>query len=113
MEEQHMGKERFGSVQPISPEEADEGKMTMFPDAVIEAFNELISTHLVHGTATVFQDEVLALIAKKGLKKNEVFAKGWLDIEDLYGQFGWNVTYDKPGYNESYQPSFTFTKAKK
>lgn len=36
-----------------------------------------------------------------------------LDVEDVYRAAGWEVTYDKPGYNETYDATFTFRSAKK
>ncbi len=34
----------------------------------------------------------------------------WLDVEDVYREAGWVVEYDKPGYCESYEATFTFKK---
>ncbi len=39
-------------------------------------------------------------------RQNEVML--WLNVEELYRAQGWTVTYDKPGYNESYPATFTF-----
>ena len=35
------------------------------------------------------------------------------DVEDIYEKAGWDVTYDTPGYNETYEPKFTFKPSKK
>jgi hypothetical protein len=48
-------------------------------------------------------------MAAKGLNRNEIFKKGWLDVEEIYGKAGWKVEYDKPGYNEDYAAHFIFT----
>jgi len=50
------------------------------------------------------------LMAATGKTRDEVFDKGWLNIEPMYRAAGWKVVYDKPAYNESYEPTFTFTK---
>lgn len=39
-----------------------------------------------------------------------IFAEKWLDVEEIFRQVGWSVSYDNPAYNESYEPSWTFTK---
>lgn len=41
---------------------------------------------------------------------DEVFKKGWLNVEYLFRAAGWEVQYDKPGYNETYEAYFTFSK---
>lgn len=33
----------------------------------------------------------------------------WVNIEDVYRKQGWNVEFDKPGYNEDYDATYTFT----
>jgi len=45
--------------------------------------------------------------------RNKIFEMGWLDVEDAYRAQGWNVVYDRPGYCESYEASFIFTRGKK
>ena len=54
--------------------------------------------------------KVIDLMVKKGLKRDKIFSEGWLNIETVYEDAGWDVYYDKPGYNEDYKPSYTFTK---
>ena len=40
--------------------------------------------------------------------RNKIITNGWLDIEDYYANYGWNVYYDKPAYNESGRAFFKF-----
>ena len=76
---------------------------------MIEAFNELIARHLHGGTATVPQNEVIARIRSKlGVSRSAIFENGWLNVEPLFRRNGWEVRYDKPGYNETYQARFIF-----
>jgi len=42
------------------------------------------------------------------MARDEIFDRGWLDVEDLYRISGWRVEYHKPGYNETYEPTFEF-----
>lgn len=102
------------NVKPISPNEIGKAKASRISDDVIEAFNELIAKHWNGKSATIKQDEVIQLILKKranmGKESNrrDIFENKELDIEDLFRAEGWQVEYDKPGFNESYEASWTF-----
>lgn len=56
------------------------------------------------------QEIVSALMDKMGVNRQYIFDQKFLDFEQAYRDAGWHVYYDKPGYNESYEPTFTFTK---
>jgi hypothetical protein len=101
---------------PITPKQASFRTKAPIPDEVFDAFNELISENLNAGYAVVRQKDVVARILEK-LKnsptvRQDVFDKGWLNIEPMYQKAGWDVKYDKPGYNEDYEATFEF-KARK
>ena len=95
---------------PLAPAEVGQKKKEVFPKAVFDSFNELIAREFADGTARVGQWEVVKLMVKRGLKRQRIFDEGWLNIETVYEDAGWDVYYDKPGYNEDYEPSYTFTK---
>lgn len=97
-------------MKPIKPSEVIELKKTPFPDFVIEAFNELIAKNFANKRSTFNQCDVVNLILQKNktFARHDVFNNGWLDIEDVYRSEGWSVEYDKPGYDEDYEPIFTF-----
>lgn len=95
-------------VRPIKPSEVTGAKKISFPDAVLESFNEIIAQNFSGNSATFKQNDVIALMVKKGLKHEEIFAKKWLYVEEVYGAEGWDVSYDSPAYNESYPSTFTF-----
>jgi len=95
-------------VKPIKPGEVAKKKEHDFPDTVFEAFNEMIAENYSGRTATFRQEDVVALMVKKGLGRTDIYKKGWLDIEDIYDKAGWEVDYDRPGYNETYETTFTF-----
>ena len=42
------------------------------------------------------------------LTKAKIFSEGYLNVEEVYREQGWVVSYDKPGYNESYDANFKF-----
>jgi hypothetical protein len=98
------------AAKPITPAEVVKLKVTLIPDLVIEAFNELIAENYSGGYSSFTEKKVVARIVKKGISSTEAYANHWLDVEDLYRSIGWKVEYDKPGYNESYDATFTFKK---
>lgn len=98
-------------VKPIKPSEAVKEKKAKFPDAVLEAFNELIAKNLVGCSSVVKQKDVMKLMVAKGLSCKEIYENGYLNVEDVYRKAGWRVVYDKPGYDENYDAFFEFTPA--
>lgn len=105
-------------VRPIRPTDVPKFRREIAPPEVIEAFNELI----VEGDGHVKQNDVVerilqkmnARIAGKGLPpftRNEIFDRGWLNVEYIYRKAGWNVEYDKPAYNETYGAFFVFSRS--
>ena len=98
-------------IKPISPKEASSLKRERIPDYVIEAFNEMIAKKATSGTVSFKQKDVVDLILKKapeGTTSSFLFENHFLDVEPIFIDAGWRVEYDKPGYNESYEPTFTF-----
>lgn len=101
-------------VAPITPDEVVQKKKENFPEKVIEAVNEIIAEHWNGHSATFTQKHAAARIANKmGVETDTVYKRQWLDFEEIYREAGWKVEYDKPGYNESYEATFAFTKKKK
>lgn len=97
-----------GPIKPITPTEVASAKI---PDEVIKAFNDLIVAEWDGYSAVIHQDEICTLVAERlKVKRQTVFANKWLDVEDIFRQAGWKVEYDKPGYNETYEATFTFSK---
>mgnify|MGYP001282637719 CR=1 FL=1 len=62
-------------VQPIRPGEISKAKKKVFPDEVFETFNELIVAKWFGHSCTIQQKEVLDLMIKKGLKKDDIYIK--------------------------------------
>ncbi len=102
----------------ISPDQVAAQKAKQFPDFVFNAFNELIASNFSNGRAIVYQNEVIKRmleIANNGgydssLNRDLIFSRGYLNVEEVYCEAGWSVTYDKPGYNENYKANFLFKK---
>ena len=97
-------------VKPITPAEAEKGRIQNIPEEVIECFNTIIQEKIdAYGTAHFLQKEVVSLITKRmKVKSTKVYESGWLDVEKLFRAAGWDVTYDSPAYCESYEANFTF-----
>ena len=96
--------------EPIRPEDLAGAKTSLIPPVVIDTFNELIAAKWSGGHAVLSQPYIVATLVERGLTRSDIFDKGWLDIEDVYRAAGWIVEYDKPGYNEMYDATFTFSK---
>lgn len=92
------------------PSEAAILKTRVIPSVVFAAVNDLIVARLVGGRASVKQKDIVAEITKRApeMTERKLLDNHWLDIEDAYRHAGWNVEYDKPGYNESYDAHFVF-----
>lgn len=101
-------------IRPIKPSEILDRKAETIPDEMIQAVNELIAKNWNGISATFRQDDLLARYFELAKKENDranqeyLFDNHMLDFEDLYKKEGWSVNYDKPGYNESYEPTFKF-----
>jgi hypothetical protein len=101
-------------IKPISPKEIGAYKAKVFPDFVLESVNELIAENFTNGRAVVLQKDIVTRITSKmdgdsyDMKRKMVYDKGWLNFEEIYGDAGWSVVYDKPAYNESYDATFEF-----
>jgi len=95
---------------PIRPEEAPGRKLAQIPDGVIDVFNYLIVMNLSGNCATFTQADVVSLLVARGIihSEQQAFDYHLLDVEPVYREIGWEVTYDKPGWNESYPATFTF-----
>lgn len=97
------------TVKPISPNDVGLHLANVLPDKVIETWNTLIAQSQSSGGEVEQREAIKALMEATGSTRDEVFAKHWLDIELMYRAQGWKVIYDKPAYNESYEPTFIFS----
>lgn len=99
---------------PISPDAIGAEQAVQFPAAVFDAFNAEIASRFSNDRATVLQAAVVTrLVAGGAFTRKEIFESGYLNIEEAYRAAGWDVEYDKPGYNESGEAKFVFTRARR
>lgn len=97
------------TIKPLRPEDIEISHA--IPEFVIKAVNNILSRRYRGRELTIPQSDIIQEILTVGpqtVTKSEIFAKDYLDFEDVYGEVGWEVTYDKPGYNESYEANFKF-----
>lgn len=98
---------------PLKPSEVQKKKNSTIPEVVFKVFNALIVENWSESSqsATVTQDEAVTRISKAlKITRQEAFNKHYLDVEDAYSKAGWDVNYDKPGYCETYEAYFVFSK---
>lgn len=98
-------------VKPVTPEEALSG-MTL-PDEVMKTWNTAV-TKAVQGNGKVNQDDIVdALMAATGRNRQFIFDEGWLDVENIYRNVGFDVEYHRPTYDENWEAYFIFKVGKK
>lgn len=91
----------------LRPEEVVSAKTEDIPQEVFDAFNAAIAKHWDGQRAKFTQQEVVKAI---DFAPDVIIKNRWLDVEPSYRACGWNVEYDKPGFNENYKATFCFTK---
>lgn len=99
-------------MKPLSPAQVAEKAQTSIPDYIIEAVNNLLVKEYRNGSATISQKDILKEIRRihSGTNLDVIFDNGWMDFEPTFRKAGWKVTYDKPAYCETYEPSYEFSK---
>jgi hypothetical protein len=100
-------------MKPITPSEVQASRKSgkNIPEFIINVVNELIEHEFNGRFATLRQEDIVAEIIKRNthVTSARIYASRWLDFEEYYREAGWKVDYDKPGYNESYPATFTFS----
>lgn len=95
---------------PITPQEIELIKK-VFPEEVIESFNEIISkNYRKHDKISIVkQKDVIEEIKQKMKLDSEeiIFKNKWLDIEEIY-EDNWIIQYFKPARDESFEAYFKF-----
>lgn len=100
-------------TKPFSPSEAAkesiDKKIVNIPDFVIAAVNNLLALKYKDGEVSFTQDEIIEEIQKsQDLERHEIYAREYLDFEEVFRKEGWNVTYYKGAYYEDWTPYFVF-----
>lgn len=102
-------------VEPIRPDEIVQLKRNLIPDFVYIAFNRMIAKKFNGSYASFTQEEIIKEILSLNTEydRTHIFEEKWLDVENIYREYGWWVEYDKPAFNETYDATFTFTQKSK
>lgn len=102
---------RVERVEPIKPKDIMDNLDDIIHPAVIKAVNAILKEQYRGNSVTILQKDIVKKAKElcPGLTSDELFEKKHMDFEPLFRKAGWKVTYDKPGYNESYEPSFEFS----
>lgn len=100
-----------------TPEDVMNKCNEMIPDFVITAFNDLLTENYADKGTVIKQDDAIRRILQYSmddeLTREIIFKKRWLDIEPLYRRKGWKVDYEKPAFDERFEPYFIFKPKKK
>lgn len=101
----------------FTPNEAIEAFHNKIPEEVLECWNETIVSNLKLTSNEVksvcFLKDISAKIqTRMGITSSELEKRGWLNLESFFEKKGWKVSIDKPGYNESYSTTITFSAKK-
>ena len=105
-------------VKPIKPEDIAVAKKAYIPYEVVKAFNNLIAKEWNGREAIVKQCDVIKEIlkmfdgTKTPMSVDGIYKEEYLEVEEIYRAEGWHVEYDKPGYDDHYEPNWTFRKNK-
>ena len=103
-------------MKAFSPAEVRKHKGNVIPAEILDATNDLLAARYTPGRKISIKLKDIVELAKEKMRAagnpeaNENFYdKNWMDIESLYEDAGWKVSFDKPGYNESYDAFFDFS----
>lgn len=100
------------TIKPIPPEQAHTDFKSTLDPLMIQAVNNLLVLKGYAKYITLKQKDIISeyerLHHEKRTKPLNVFKTNQLEFEGIFRDAGWQVTYDKPGYNESYEPTFEF-----
>lgn len=96
---------------PFTPHDAANARLESMPACVINAFNYLLARYYFAGKAHITEemaiDEIIAF-SNNRLASPEVRKRRYLDVEDIYREYGWEVEYKRPSYDESFKAHYIF-----
>ena len=98
---------------PFTFDDVKKSKKSHNMDIIIDAVNKLLVKNFSKRSSIIIsQDELIKEIKSlnDAVTNSELFENHYLDIEDLYENYGWKVTYNKSAYNEESSSTFTFEK---
>lgn len=100
-----MGKQ----VTPLSPKDLKESVDKAIPSFVIRAVNKLLKKDFRGGEVIIRKKDLLSEIKKiKEISDAELYDNKWLDFEPIFRKNGWNVAFESPDRDQSFDDYFKF-----
>lgn len=101
-------------IKPISPSELKDNLEKIIPKEVIESVNEILrENYRGSGSITIKAKEIVNRISSKmDLTRETIYSRKYLDFENLYHKYGWNISYEQPDRDQSFDSYYTFTPKK-
>lgn len=104
-------------IKPLSPKEIIDGLDKIIPEFIIQAVNNLLKKEYRGGHVTIKAKDIIkeSLSLYSGDDKmtaDKIYKEKWMDFETLFEKHGWDVTYDGPAYNETYDAFYKFAPKK-
>jgi len=105
---------RAERVEPIKPKDIINNLTDIIHPAIIKAVNELLKEKYRGSSVSIKQKEIVskALSICSEITRNEIFEKNWMDFESVFRKAGWDVRYNSPDRDESFDEYFTFSAKK-
>ena len=97
------------NIKPVRPEDVFKQEEHTIHPSMIRAIN-LFLTRFDGNQTTITVEELVEQFLKfePSWTRDMIWDKKQLGFEGLYKASGWDVVYEKPGYNENYTPFFVF-----
>lgn len=96
-------------VKPFTPQAAKDAQQNAVPEIVLSIVNHFLAQRAASNLIFINQKEVVEQLEEAGYTRSAIFAEHLLDFEAAYRANGWKVVYDKPAYNETYDPRWEFS----
>lgn len=120
--EQHNNENKNFDIQikPLTPKEVLSRRGKYLLPQLVEAVNTyLCENYNGKNSVKMLRKEVvnktIELCSKNNIHMTEqiLYQKGHLDFEGVFKKYGWNVTYESPDRDESFESYYLFTPIKK
>lgn len=98
-------------VKPISPDEVVGKLEEAIPPNVIQAINNVIAKNWNGSSAHFRVSDVLDELNKLKAYDDLEIKSFPSNFTPIYERAGWKIDVDRPGYCESYETNWTFTKS--
>lgn len=91
----------MNTINPISKDQAIFAHLENIPDSIIDAVNKLLIKHVEpNGVTIIYVNDILDIVCSDDPDsgkptRNEVYDNRWLDIEPLYRELGWKVSFEE------------------